>query len=77
MPRNRTPFTTALRDDLFNAWVAWRAACLGVEDAYREWVNAPRSDRTDAFAWYGGALDAEEELAARLAGQTARTLVAV
>jgi hypothetical protein len=77
MPTNRPPFTTTLRDDLFNAWVAWRAACLGVEDAYREWLTAPRSDRSEAFAWYRGALDAEEELAARLAGQTARTLVVV
>lgn len=77
MMRNRPTFTTTLRDDLFHAWVAWRAACLGVDDAYRDWVTASRSDRPEAFAWYRGALDAEEELAARLAGHAAGTLVVV
>jgi hypothetical protein len=76
MPRNRPTSTTSRVDDLFNTWVAWRAACVGVEDAYREWVTASRSDRSLAFAWYCGALDAEEELAARLAGQSAEALVA-
>ena len=76
MPRKRPTSTTARVDHLFDTWVAWRVACVGVEDAYREWVTAPRSDRSDAFAWYRGALDAEEELAARLAGQSARALVA-
>lgn len=76
MPRNRPTSTTTRVDDLFTTWVAWRAACVGVEDAYREWVTASRSDRSQAFAWYRGALDAEEELAARLAGQSAGALVA-
>jgi hypothetical protein len=76
MPRNRPTSTTTRVDHLFNAWLAWRAACVGVEDAYREWVTASRSDRSQAFAWYCGALDAEEELAARFAVQSAGALVA-
>jgi hypothetical protein len=76
MLRDRPTSTTTRVDHLFSTWLAWRAACLGVEDAYREWVTASRSDRSQAFAWYCGALDAEEELAARLAGQSAGALVA-
>jgi hypothetical protein len=76
MPKKRPRSTTTRVDDCFNTWVAWRAACVGVEDAYREWATASRSDRSLAFAWYSGALDAEEELAARLAGQSAEALVA-
>jgi hypothetical protein len=76
MPRNLPTSTTTRVDDLFTTWVAWRAACVGVEDAYREWVTASRSDRSHAFAWYCGALDAEAELSARLAGQSAGPLVA-
>ena len=76
MPRNHPTSTTTHTDDLFNTWAAWRAACVGVEDAYHEWVTASRSDRSEAFAWYCGALDAEEELAARLSRQSAVALVA-
>jgi hypothetical protein len=76
MLRNRRTSPTTRVDHAFNTWLAWRAACMGVDDAWREWVTASRSDRSQAFAWYCGALDAEEELAARLAGHSAGALVA-
>jgi hypothetical protein len=46
-----------------DAYVAWRAACVVVSDAYRSWQSASSSDTTAAFTWYMKALDREEHAA--------------
>lgn len=64
MPIFRT--TTASRvEEAFDSWVAWRAACRGVDEAYRRWTAAPQAQRALAFASYRAALDLEEESANR------------
>jgi hypothetical protein len=52
-------------DEAFDSWVAWRAACGRVDEAYRRWAIAPRAQRALAFASYRAALDLEEESANR------------
>ena len=59
---------TAGVDDGFESWIGWRAACAGVEAAYRRWTTAHREDRAVAFADYRAALAREEEHADRYAG---------
>jgi hypothetical protein len=41
-------------DKMLDAYLEWRAACLLVSDAYRNWSSATGPD---AFAWYMTALN--------------------
>jgi hypothetical protein len=59
-------------DDVIDAYVAWRAACLFVCDAYHRWSSATRADATLAFAAYAAALDREEHASACYAGRLGR-----
>ena len=61
-------------DECFESWVAWRAACTTVEEAYRSWLTATKAQRPLAFAMYRAALDREEERTDRDAAQMAGRL---
>ena len=54
---------TSLVDRLIEAYVAWREACLGVEDAYQSWSRTARAGAASAFQQYSAALDAEQHAA--------------
>jgi hypothetical protein len=62
----------ASREECFGSWLAWRAACESVEDAYRQWVAAPARHRALAFVSYCIALDREQQRADRHAAHLAR-----
>lgn len=51
------------KDEAFDRWIAWRAACDTVETAYRRWATASVGDRALAFARYCSALEVEERQA--------------
>jgi hypothetical protein len=52
-------------DDAVLAYVAWRAECTAVWDAYDRWVNAPATDTGLAHRAYTAAIDREEAAANR------------
>ena len=54
----------ALIDDAMDRYVDWREECLAVDDAYANWLNAPRGEGELPFAAYGAALDREQSAAA-------------
>ena len=45
---------------------AWRSACDDSREAYAWWLDAPPSQRPDAFAVYRAALDREAAAESRL-----------
>ena len=57
--------TASYLDEVFDSWVAWRAACRRVDEAYRRWATAPQAQRALTFASYRAALDLEEASANR------------
>ena len=61
-------------DECFDSWVAWRAACTTVEEAYHSWLTATKAQRPLAFSMYRDALAREEERADRHAAQVAQRL---
>jgi hypothetical protein len=61
-----------LVDTLVEAYVAWREACAGVDDAYRYWAREPGRRGAVAFGFYMAALDAEEQAAEVYAGLVRR-----
>lgn len=65
-------------DEMMDAYVDWREACILVSDAYRWWSIAAGPDATVAFGWYMTALDREERTAEIYASLTVeiRELVA-
>jgi hypothetical protein len=54
----------ALVDEAMDRYVEWREECLGVDDAYANWLNAPPEEGELPFAAYGAALDREQSAAA-------------
>ena len=45
------------------AYAEWRMSCTWVWAAYRQWLNAPRTDADIAYAAYTAALDREDAAA--------------
>jgi hypothetical protein len=67
-----------LIDQVIEAYVDWREACLQVNDRYRSWASETGPNGRDAFGRYVAALDAEGQAAdvyAELVGH-ARTYIA-
>jgi hypothetical protein len=55
-------------DEVFDAYLCWRIACIAVWDAHSRWVTASGSDATRNFGAYEAALDHEEHTAALYGG---------
>ena len=58
-----------LVDQVMDAYVGWREACLRVDDAYACWTGARRGNAGPAFSGYRAALDREERAAKRYAAR--------
>jgi hypothetical protein len=54
--------------DAVLAYVAWRAECIAVWDAYGRWASAPSLDTDLAHRAYAAAIDREEAAANRYGG---------
>jgi hypothetical protein len=52
-----------LIDELIEAYVGWREACVRVRDAYRLWAGDTGADSGLAFGAYRAALDEEQHAA--------------
>jgi hypothetical protein len=52
-----------LIDELIEAYVGWREACVRVRDAYRLWAGDTGPDSGLAFGLYRAALDEEQHAA--------------
>lgn len=57
MPRD------GLTEDVISAHDDWREECSRVRWCYSHWANAPRAERSRAYAAYASALDREESAA--------------
>jgi hypothetical protein len=53
----------ALLDTVMDSYVCWRDESRTVQESYRQWQNAGREERSDAFDRYVTALDREEHAA--------------
>lgn len=59
-------------DDMVDAYVDWREACVAVRNAYRRWSDASSGDEALAFGTYQATLDREERTAQAYANLVAR-----
>ena len=59
-------------DNLVDAYVNWREACLRVSAAYGSWASERGPGATSAFGWYMATLDEEERAADLYAGLVRR-----
>jgi hypothetical protein len=62
-PRGAPRGAQGAADSVANGYIAWRAACLGVQWAYERWTRWEPADRSVAFALYMVALEHEEHAA--------------
>jgi hypothetical protein len=60
-------------DELMDAYVTWRQACLELQDAYRLWGSGHGPDAAEAFARCAAALHEEARAADWYAELTRRT----
>jgi hypothetical protein len=60
-------------DDMVDAYVAWRQACLEVQDAHRLWGSGHGPGAAEAFERCAAALDEEARAADWYAELTRRT----
>ena len=61
-----------LVDELIDAYVSWREACLRVSDANASWASVTDLGATSAFGRYMTAVDHEERAAEVYAGLVRR-----
>jgi hypothetical protein len=62
-----------LVDELIDAYVSWREACVRVSQAYETWARETGIGTHGAFAWYMEALDREESAADAYASLVRKT----
>jgi hypothetical protein len=55
----------ALLERAMDSYVRWRDESRSVRESYRQWQNARREERSEAFGRYLAALDREEQAAHR------------
>jgi hypothetical protein len=65
-PEQQAPISREmLINEALSAYVAWREACVRVEDAWERWIAAPSQERALAIALYESELEGEARAARR------------